>query len=275
MITLADIERLLEEDAGGGDVTTEALGIGALPGRMEFRARGAMVLAGIEVAARMMAGLDVQILVRDGTLCAAGQPLLTARGTAGELHRVWKAAQTLLEILSGIATATRELVDASAAVNPDVRIATTRKTVPGVRRLSQLAVKAGGGILHRQGLGETVLVFDQHRVFLDGWDFRAIHAQLRAQQPEKALGIEVASVEDALEAAAAGFDVIQLEKFSPADVAALAGKIGVTKRPLLAAAGGLSPETVGAYIAAGAGLIVTSWPYTARPRDVAVTLHRG
>jgi len=154
-----------------------------------------------------------------------------------------------------------------------IRIATTRKTVPGARKLSQLAVKAGGGILHRQGLGETILVFAEHRAFLPHLSVADLAAHLRRAQPEKAIGIEVATPGEALEAIAAGFHVIQLEKFAPADIANLAKEVGPHSGfPLLVAAGGISPDNVGDYVQAGAGLIVTSWPYTARPRDVAVTI---
>ncbi|MDR3374477.1 MAG: ModD protein [Ancalomicrobiaceae bacterium] len=279
MITLSDIERLIAEDVPGADVTTEALGIGAMPAVMQFAARGRMVVAGTGLAARILAGAQVERFADDGDDVAAGTPLMTARGPAGLLHRGWKVTQTAIEILSGIATATRDLVEAAAAVRPGLRIATTRKTVPGARALSQLAVKAGGGILHRSGLSDTILVFAEHRAFLSGRSLADLAGQLRTNQPEKALGIEVSGREEAEEAILAGFDVIQLEKWSPEAVASLvawardAGLVDALRhRPLISAAGGISPENVGAYADAGAGLIVTSWPYTARPCDVAVRL---
>lgn len=273
MIFASQIERLLAEDVDGGDITTEGLGICGCAGRMTFTARGDMVVAGIDVARRMMEGLDVSLHAGDGERVAAGTLLLEARGSAGDLHRAWKATQTLMEILGGIATATRALVEAATSVDPGVRVGTTRKTVPGARRLSQLAVKAGGGVLHRQGLGETVLVFAEHRAFLSDLPLDALAARLRRAQPEKSLGIEVGDIEEAVAAADAGFNVLQLEKFSPDDVRCLADRLhGRRNPPLIAAAGGINPDNVGAYVAAGAGFIVTSWPYTARPRDVSVRI---
>lgn len=267
------IARLIDEDAPAGDLTTEALGIGRRPGVMRFFARQAMVVAGIDVARRLMAGLEVELEVADGDSVAAATPLLVARGTAADLHLAWKSAQTLMEILGGIASATAELVAAVTAVNPNVRVATTRKTVPGTRRLSQLAVKAGGGIVHRMGLSETVLVFAEHRVFLGPLSFADIAARLRRAQPEKAIGIEVSTLEDGIAAAEAGFDVVQLERFSPEAVATLAAHLaGGPVRPRLAPAGGIHPGNAAAYARAGADLIVTSWPYTAPPRDIQVTL---
>lgn len=279
MISDSDIAALLGEDIAGGDVTTEALGFGTTPAAMLFRARAGMTLAGVDVARRMLqaAGIPtVEVAATDGDMLPPGRSILTATGPAGALHRGWKAAQTLLEVLSGIASATRALVDAVAAEDESVAVATTRKTVPGARRLSQLAVKAGGGILHRQGLGETILVFEEHRRFLPDLTLTAMAARLRRAQPEKAMGIEVATVDEALAAAEAGFEVLQLEKFAPAAVAELVGRLPPPlpgrRRPLIAAAGGIHPGNAGDYVRAGVGLIVTSWPYTQPPRDVAVTL---
>lgn len=272
MITRAAIERLVAEDVPAGDLTTEALGIGSLSGRMTFSARGDMVLAGVDAAVRMMDGLAVTQSARDGDRLAAGAPILAAEGNAAGLHRAWKAAQTLIEILSGIASATRAVIDAAGGVP----VATTRKTVPGARALSQLAVKAGGGILHRHGLSETILVFREHRLFLGGESLAAIAARLRRAQPEKALAVEVDSIDEAIEAATSGFDVVQLEKFAPDAVAALISHLPPKRnRARLAAAGGIDPDNAAAYAAAGADLLVTSWPYTARPRDVAVRFQRS
>ncbi len=272
MIARADIDRLLAEDVPAGDLTTDALGIGDRPGRMAFAARGDMVLAGADVAAKMLDGLAVTLLASDGARLPAGAPILEARGPAADLHRTWKVAQTLLEILSGIASATRSVVEAAAPIP----VATTRKTVPGARGLSQLAVRAGGGILHRHGLSETILVFPEHRLFLAGESLADLAARLRRAQPEKALAIEVSTVDEAAEAAMVGFDVVQLEKFAPEAVADLVARLPARgRRARLAAAGGIDPGNAAAYVAAGADLLVTSWPYTARPRDIAVRFFIG
>jgi molybdenum transport protein len=127
-----------------------------------------MTVAGVEVAAAMLRrrGATVALVCRSGERIAAGAKLLSGEGGTAGLHLAWKASQTLLEILSGIATAARTIVEAVEAVDPNVRVACTRKTFPGGRRLSHLAVKAGGAILHRAGLSETILVFAEHRAFL-------------------------------------------------------------------------------------------------------------
>ncbi len=266
------MDRLLAEDVPSGDLTTLALGIGAIPGAMEFRARGDMVVAGTEIAADMIAraGADASALMPSGSKAKAGALLLTAKGSAAALHHSWKAAQSLTEILSGIATATRALVDAVEAVDANVRVACTRKTVPGARQLSIIAIRAGGAVPHRLGLSETILVFAEHRVFIPGVSLKEMAARLRREAPEKKLAIEVATWAEASDAIEAGFDIIQLEKMTPDGVAAVkqVARVGV----LLAVAGGVTPANAGDYVRAGAGLIVSSWPYTAKPADVAVSI---
>ena len=275
ILPLSLVDDLLAEDVPNGDLTTFSLGIGGLPALMEFRARREMVVAGIEIAAEMIkrAGAEVSLGLPSGTRAKAGAPLLTANGAARALHKSWKSAQTLTEVLSGIATATRALVDAVEAADPHVRVACTRKTVPGARQLSMAAIRAGGAVPHRLGLSETILVFAEHRIFLPDMSLKEMAARLRHEAPEKKLGIEVNAVAEAVEAIEAGFDIIQLEKMTPADVAAI--KERARGHSLLAAAGGITPANAADYVKAGAGLIVSSWPYTARPSDVAVTIKAG
>lgn len=274
-LPVTEIERLIAEDVPAGDLTTETLAIADRPARMTFKARGAMTVAGVEVAAQIVraCGADVLSHLNSGARREAGDMLLIAEGRAVALHKAWKASQTLTEILSGIATAARAVVDAVEAVNPDVRVACTRKTFPGARRLSQIAVRAGGAILHRNGLSETILVFPEHRAFLNGEPFSAIAKRLKRGAPEKKIVIEVVSLDEAREAIEAGFDAIQLEKFDLDGVAHAAAMAAKTEKPpLVIAAGGINPDNAAAYVRAGAGLIVTSWPYTARPADVKVIL---
>ncbi len=140
-----------------------------------------------------------------------------------------------------MATAARTIVEAVEAVDPNVRVACTRKTFPGGRRLTHLAVKAGAAILHRAGLSETILVFAEHRAFLDGESLASIATRPRRAAPEKKLAIEVGAVAEAREAIEAGFDVIQLEKFPVAAVAEVAAIArGRASPPLIAAEGGVN-----------------------------------
>lgn len=269
------LDALLADDVPLGDLTTHALGIGEMSGRMTFDARAPMVLAAAEDAGRLLAraGCTVELWASSGTALKAGDAILSARGTALSLHRGWKVAQTLIEIASGIASVTRGIVEAARAVAPDVAVACTRKTVPGAKALSIGAILAGGAVPHRLGLSETVLVFEEHRRFLGDLAPAEAVARLHRAVPEKKVVVEVADVAEGLLWAEAGAEVIQAEKFSPKDIAALVGALrekGLST--IVAAAGGIGPDNAADYATAGARVLVTSAPYTAKPRDVQVRI---
>ena len=267
-----ELSRLLQDDAPCGDLTTESLAIGAAKGRLDFTARAPMVVCGTEEAARLLelAGARVHLLAVSGTALAAGEKLLIAEGRAAELHRAWKTAQTLVEWASGIASSAAAIVASAGSVAGGVAVACTRKNVPGTKAMSVKAVKAGGAVMHRLGLSETLLLFAEHRLFLDEAPAQTV-ARLRRAQPEKKIVVEVGDGAEALRWAQAGADVLQLEKFSPAAVAdCRRGVDALPTRPLLASAGGVRADNAAAYVAAGADLLVTSAPFAAPPRDVQV-----
>lgn len=271
----AALTALLREDAPFGDLTTQALRLTRRPGVLVATARGAQVAAATEEAARLieLAGGTVEAVTPSGTRLETGGTLLSAHGPAEALLLAWKVAQTLMEYAAGIATATTEII--TAATGPDKPapvVACTRKTFPGTRAIAAAAVRAGGGVMHRLGLSETILVFPEHQGFLpaapDDW-----LPGLIAGAPEKRVVVECASVATACAMASAGAAVVQLEKFSADDTFRVVRHIhdqGLDCR--VAAAGGIRPETAAPYARAGADILVTSWPYFAPPRDVSIRL---
>ncbi|WP_376958040.1 ModD protein [Azospirillum sp. A26] len=266
----AALDALLAQDVPYGDLTTGSLGIAARHARMSFAARGAMVLAGTEEAARLVerAGGRVLRVEPSGTAVEAGALFLEADGPAGALHHAWKVAQTLVEYASGIATRARRIVEAA----PGVTVACTRKNFPGAKDLSVKAVQAGGAVMHRLGLSETLLVFPEHRAFLSDSP-EAWIAALRRKAPEKKIVVEVGSMEEALAFAQAGADVIQLEKLPPAAArAVIEATRHLTPPPVVAPAGGVTEANAAAYAAAGCRLLITSAPFFGQPADVKVLL---
>ncbi|QID19498.1 ModD protein [Nitrogeniibacter mangrovi] len=271
-----ELERLLHEDTPQGDATTFALGIGARPARMVFRARDPMTVCGSEEAAAMgrLRGLRVDLHAPSGTRAAPREPLVSFTGPAAGIHAVWKSAQTLMEYLSGIATGAAELVAAARAGHPDCAVVCTRKSFPGTKAASVKAVLAGGAGAHRLSLSETLLVFEEHRRLVDAAPADCV-ARLRRRWPERPVVVEVADHAEALRWIAAGADVIQLEKWSVAAVAGLRAALREHPHPpRLAAAGGIHAGNAADYARAGADLLVTSAPYFAPPRDVAVSITR-
>ena len=276
-LTLSDrvLESFLDDDVPFGDLTTHVLCIGTKPGQITFAARDRMVVACAEDAARLLelAGARVNAVAASGSELAPGAAILSAAGPAEALHRGWKVAQTLVEYASGIATVTRRIVEAARTARPDIAVVCTRKTMPGAKSLSIRAILAGGATPHRLGLSETILIFAEHRTFLDGQTASETIACARRAAPEKKIVVEVSTPDEAMTWAEAGADVIQTEKFSVGNLSELSARLATSgHKPLVAAAGGINAANAAAYVAAGADILVTSAPYSAPPLDVAVRI---
>jgi molybdenum transport protein len=263
-----ELARLLHDDVPCGDLTTETSGIGQQAACLEFRARQDMVVCAIEEAARLftLSGAQVELYVHSGQPVSKDELLLKAQGNAQVLHRVWKTAQVLVEWASGISTSTAAIVKAAAPI----AVACTRKNVPGTKALSVKAVRAGGATMHRLGLSETLLLFAEHRLYLDETPAATV-ARFKRAEPEKKLVVEVANIDEAMAWARAGADVLQLEKFTPESVAECRNVlVSAGLHAMLAVAGGVRADNASAYVCAGADLLVASAPYTAPPKDVQV-----
>lgn len=158
------IQRALEEDVGPGDVTTEATVPEGQAATATIRAKAPGVVAGLEVAERVFTAVDADIRIRwhvaDGTVVEPGSEIGQLNGPARGLLVAERLALNVMQRMSGIATATRRMVDAASPHAPD--ILDTRKTVPGLRLLDKWAVFLGGGTNHRVGLYDLILIKDNH-----------------------------------------------------------------------------------------------------------------
>lgn len=276
IITDADLERWIGEDAPYGDLTTRSLGLDHRLAGIVFRAGAPMTASSTEEAVRILQrlGCSVTAAVASGTALARGAVLVEAAGPAGAVHTAWKIAQTLMEYASGIASCAAGMVAAARSARPDIVVACTRKTFPGTKAVAIKAIIAGKATPHRLGLSDSLLVFPEHRAFFGDAGMADSIRLAKSACPEKKVVVEVCSPDDAQSAAEAGADVIQLEKFTADEVRATAGRLA--RYPLLiAAAGGINLGNAAAYAAAGAHILVTSAPYTAPPLDVKVTISRG
>lgn len=275
-VSQAQTDAWLLEDIQGGDLTTRALGIGALPGTMAFYHRQGGCVSGVAIARQMLLslGLAVEVHTHDGEHAAAGQQLLCARGTAQALHQGWKAVQNVLEWSCGVSGYLARMIERLHARHPDGQIACTRKLIPGTRTLATQAVIAAGGIMHRGGCAETVLLFANHRRFLQkGDDWHETIALLRRQAPEKKIVVEADTPDEARAALQAAPDVLQLDKFSPQQAEEIA-RIAPSLAPgcTLALTGGIRLDSLDDYLACGIKLFITSAPYFAPPADIRVHL---
>jgi len=277
MVALTDPQLwdLIKEDVPYIDLTTEVLGIGDVPGRMEYFTREECVVCCTEEMARIMGmlGLKVASFAKTGTRLHAGDVFLRAEGTAALLHVAWKVCLNLADHYSAVATKADGMVRAVHEVNPRCEVLTTRKSLPGTKELMVKAVMAGGAFPHRLGLSESVLVFDQHLAFMGGLDgFLAALPDIRSKCCEKKIFVETGA-DDAARLAQAGVDGLQFDKVPAGQLAKLVARLRADyPRITLVAAGGINPGNAAEYAATGVDGLATTALFTAKPLDMSVRM---
>lgn len=270
------IREYLKEDIGSGDITSQLLVPPGLEAKGRIAAKEDCVLAGAEEAAEVFRELGAEaVLVRkDGERVKKGEVVLTVSGPARALLSGERLALNFIMRMSGIATVTRSLVDACREVNKDVRVAATRKTVPGFREFEKKAVVLGGGDPHRFGLDDGVLIKDNHIRVAGG--VRQALERARASSFTRKVEIEVECEDDAFEAADAGADIIMLDNFPPEDARALYRKLK-ERRPgiVVEVSGGITPENIRGY-ADAADVISVGWvTHSVRSADFSMEIEGG
>lgn len=271
------IDELIASDIPSGiDLTTQVLGIGAAPGRMEYYTRNEALLCGTELATRIFArfGCGVTRMQPSGTLLQPGDVFMEVQGPAAGLHMGWKICLNIFEYYCALATKTRQMVQAVHAVNPLCEVLTTRKLMPGTKPLDVLALTTGGAFPHRLGLSETVLVFDHHLTFFGGMDaFIAELPQIKAKVCEKKLFVE-ADARDAARLVEAGVDGVQMDKIPAAELAQLVPQLkAINPRVTLIAAGGVNLSNAAEYAATGVDGLATTCLHFAKPLDMSVRMY--
>jgi nicotinate-nucleotide pyrophosphorylase (carboxylating) len=202
--------RALAEDVGAGDITTRAIVPPDLLGRGTFLVTRPCVVAGLDVAGAVFTELDAAVrftaAARDGDRAEANTIIATVRGPAAALLTAERTALNFLQRLSGIATLTREFVDAAAG---SITILDTRKTTPTLRVLEKHAVRCGGAVSHRVGLFDAILIKDNH-IRIAGGVATAV-ARARAGAPGLRIEVEAQSLSDVQDALDAGADIVMLD----------------------------------------------------------------
>lgn len=270
------IEAALIEDIGGGDATSEAILAEDAIGFAEFLCKAEGIVAGLMVAARVFslvdAGLRMDPLVPDGSHVKRGETIARIRGSAKGILQGERTALNFLQRMSGIATATRAYVDAVAGTK--ARITDTRKTAPGLRVLDKLAVRLGGGVNHRFGLDDMVLIKDNH-IVAAGSVTRAVELcteSLRRRGLSLPVEVETKNLEEIDEALrCAGITRIMLDNF-PLDamseaVRRIAGRVEVE------ASGGITLGNVRQVAETGVDFIsVGALTHSVRALDISLEL---
>ena len=240
------VRAALDEDIGSGDITSEATIAANATATAVMVARQPLVVAGIEFAEVAFTGAKVSRHTEDGDAVAKGAKLLTVSGNARTILAGERVALNFVQRLSGVATLTRQFVDAIAGTR--AKILDTRKTTPGWRKFEKYAVGCGGGDNHRFGLFDMVLMKDNHLAALGG-DVGAAVKAARKKFPKLKIEVEADRLEQVRQAAEAGADIVLLDNMTLEQLRKAVGF--VTGRCKTEASGGVNLGTVRAIAQAG------------------------
>ena len=253
------VEDALAEDLGRrGDVTSQATIPADMQAQLQIKARQSGVICGMDLARLSFALVDANIefvaQVQDGETVAAGAVLATVKGNARHLLTAERTALNFMTHLSGIATATRQIVD-SVAQYP-AQITCTRKTIPGLRIVQKYAVRCGGGRNHRLGLDDAILIKDNH-IAIVGDIKTAIEQAQHFAGHLIPIEVEVDTLEQLEQALEAGVSLVLLDNMSPET---LSQAVAMCKgRAKTEASGGITPETVRAAASTGVDFIAMGY----------------
>lgn len=268
------IRRALEEDIRSGDVTTSFALAGTETGLARALAKEDLVVAGLDVFREVFRVRDASLVfaaaLSDGSRAPRGTVLATVEGSLASILTAERVALNLFQRMCGIATLTRQFVDAAAGTK--AKILDTRKTMPGLRILDKYGVKIGGGHNHRYGLYDGILIKDNH-IEAAGGIAEAVR-RVRGQAPLMVkIEVEVKNLAEVEEALAAGADVIMLDNMHPdamkKAVAFIAGRVPVE------ASGNVTLDTVGSIAKTGVDFISAgALTHSARAADISLKVTR-
>jgi nicotinate-nucleotide pyrophosphorylase (carboxylating) len=259
---------LLEDLGRAGDITTDAIIAPTAQAKTALVARKPGVVAGLDVALLAFALLDPAITASiakpDGSRLAKGDTIATIVGPARGILTAERVALNFLCHLSGIASATRGVVD--AVKGTQARIVCTRKTLPGLRNLQKYAIRIGGGFNHRFGLDDAVLIKDNH-IAAAGSIKAAVERARAAIGHLVKIELEVDTLQQLEEGLAVGVDAVLLDNM---DVDEMRRAVAlVDRRAVTEASGGITPETAPAIAATGVDLLSLGWlTHSVRQLDI-------
>lgn len=242
------INYMIEQDKGFGDITSNAL----IPedkifeGQIVSKEPG--ILAGIEIIKELFLSYNLNIISskNDGDEIAKGDVLLEFEGNARMILLLERTALNLLMRMSGVATITNRIIKKVNLINPNIRIAGTRKTSPALQNFDKIAIGIGGGDTHRFGLDDMVLIKDNH-IAVVGSVKRALGLAKSNVSFSKKIEIEVETLEDAIIAAENGADIVMLDNMSSNNVNKVLDALNdknLRKNILIEISGGITEENI-------------------------------
>ncbi|MCZ7626557.1 MAG: nicotinate-nucleotide diphosphorylase (carboxylating) [Candidatus Methylomirabilota bacterium] len=272
------LRRFLEEDIGRGDVTTLAIVPPDQQAIGHFMAKAPLVLAGIDLVIETLTLLDEDVRVEsrrhDGDRLGEGDQVASVRGHARALLTGERVATNLLQRLCGIATITRRFVETIAGTQ--AKILDTRKTTPGLRVFEKYAVTMGGGVNHRFGLDDAILIKDNH-IRLAGGIGAAIETARRHESRAHRFEVEVTTLDELQEALRYELDAVLLDNMNPETVRQAVACVRAHehgRKIIVEASGGMTLDTVRAFAEAGVDWIsIGALTHTAAAVDMSFKIY--
>jgi nicotinate-nucleotide pyrophosphorylase (carboxylating) len=262
-----DLAKMVYEDIGFEDITTRAL----IPPGLNVR--------GVELAVAIFTEFKVETEVRvaDGEKLKQGQIIMEISGDPRSILSVERTVLNLMMRMSGIATLTDNIIKMVRSVNADVIVAGTRKTTPGLQFFEKNAIRSGGGDTHRYRLDDSVLIKDNHLALVGG----VVEAISRARKYvsfTKKIEIEVETLEEALQAANAGADIVMLDNMDPDDVKTVLEALddeNLRDNVIIEVSGGINSDNIMQFAKTGADVISTGYiTHSARSLDLSLELEK-
>jgi nicotinate-nucleotide pyrophosphorylase (carboxylating) len=269
------VERALDEDLAGGDLTTDALVREDSRAVGTARAHSELVVAGGDVFARVFyridPGLRVERLARDATLAADGDVLWTVEGRTRSILLGERTALNFVQRMCGIATLARRYVSA-VPEGTALRITDTRKTTPGLRALERYAVRCGGAYNHRDSLGSAVLIKDNHIEAAGSITEAVQRARTHAPHTSR-IEVEVESLDALDEALTCGADIVMLDNFAPDDITEAVER--ARGRAIVEVSGGITLQRIADLARAGVNVVsVGALTHSAPAADIGLDIER-
>ena len=273
------LKEFLDEDIGHGDITTDAIVDSAVGATGTVVCKERAVVAGLSESIILLTllGCKGTPKVRDGQEVPAGTIILEVSGSGSALLKVERVLLNLLSHMSGVATATAELVNIAKKNGGSTRIACTRKTLPGLRYFEKRAVELGGGDTHRLRLDDAVLIKDNHLV-LAGSITAAVRKAKDKVSFTKKVEVEATTPDQAVEAGRAGADIVLLDNMTPQQVKKSVNLLearNLRHHLLVEVSGGITRENLASYVKTGVDVIsVGAITHSAKAIDMSLELHR-
>ena len=246
--TMDEIDFYIKEDLDEiGDITSDNL-FEEEKGKAKITAKEKCMIAGLKEAEKIFQRFDAELkqIKKDGDTVSKNETVAEINGEVRSILTAERLALNVICRMSGIATETNKIVKKAMKINPNVKIAATRKTTPGFRKYEKKAVEIGGGEPHRFGLFDAVIIKDNH--IKKAGDITKAIEKIKKQIQNKTIEVEVQDTREAKKAAKIGLDVIMLDNFTPQKTEEAYKEIKkINKNIKVEISGGITPENIEKY----------------------------